>query len=388
MPDVGTPNDAATNGPARNTAATNNNPDLIVAAGATEAFVRAILTSIGADEDVATETAHHLLGANLAGHDSHGLLRIVQYVDLSDKGRLHAGARGAPLKESPSLLLFDAQHGLGQWTSRQALEWCIDHAKQTGIAAAAVRHSNHVGRLGHYAEIAAREGLVSITTVGSMGPGIGRMAPFHGVGQLLGTNPWCFGVPGRDRTPLVADFATSQVAEGKLRVARYKGKRVPPGLIIDKEGNPTTLPADFYDGGSLLPVGGDLTGHKGYGLGLAAALIGSLAVIDDQTPTTAGTMSEVPPGAIWTAGYFTVLLDPGWFGGADHYRDSVQQLLDITGRLPAAPGQDRVLVPGEPEQLSRERRTREGLPIPASLWAQLTQLGARFHIPLPPPLRQ
>ncbi|MBO0694312.1 MAG: Ldh family oxidoreductase, partial [Acidimicrobiaceae bacterium] len=198
------------------------NDDLTIAADATQTFVHGILTAIGADDDVAFETAHHLVGANLAGHDSHGLLRIVQYVDMADRGRLVAGARGRPIKESPSLLLFDAERGLGQWTSRQALDWCIEHAKGTGIAAAAVRHSNHVGRLGHYAEVAAREGLVSITTVGSIGPGIGRTAPFHGVGHLLGTNPWCFGVPAHDRTPLVADFATSQVAEGKLRVARYR----------------------------------------------------------------------------------------------------------------------------------------------------------------------
>ncbi len=359
--------------------------DLIITAGAAETFVHAVLTSIGAGAAAATETAHHLVGANLAGHDSHGLLRIVQYVDMADRGRLHAGAHGRPIKESASLLLFDAQRGLGQWTSRQALDWCVDHARQTGIAAAAVRHSNHVGRLGHYAEMAAREGLVSITTVGSVGPGIGRIVPFHGLGRLLGTNPWCFGVPARDRTPLVADFATSQVAEGKLRVARYKGKRVAAGLIVDSDGHPTTLPQDFYDGGSLLPLGGNLTGHKGYGLGLAAALIGSLAAIGDDDPTTAGTMSEVPPGTVWTAGFFTVVLDPEWFGGSEVYRETVRDLLDAAGGLPPAPGHDRVLVPGEPERLSRERRLAEGLPIPPSLWDQLTQLGERFHIAAPAP---
>jgi uncharacterized oxidoreductase len=300
------------------------------------------------------------------------------------EGRLHPAERGRPVKESPALLLYDAQRGLGQWTSRQALDWCLVHARRTGIAAAAVRHSNHVGRLGHYAEVAAREGLVSITTVGSVGPGIGRTAPFHGIGQLLGTNPWCFGVPAHDRTPLVADFATSQVAEGKLRVARYQGKPVAAGLIIDKDGRPTTRPQDFYDGGSLLPLGGDLTGHKGYGLGLAAALIGGLAAIGDDEPTTAGTMSAVPPGTVWTAGYFTVVLDPEWFGGAGPYQETVRDLLDAAGTVTPAPGYDRVLVPGEPERMSRERREADGLPIPAALWDQLTQLGERFHIPAPP----
>lgn len=360
--------------------------DLILQPAAMQAFVQSILTSIGAAPDAATETAGHLVGANLAGHDSHGLMRIVQYVEAADQGRLDPAARGRALKESPALLLYDAQRGLGQWTSRLVLDWCLGQVRQTGIAAAAVRHSNHVGRLGHYAEVAAREGLVSITTVGSVGPGIGRTTPFHGTGSLLGTNPWCFGVPARDRTPLVADFATSQVAEGKLRDARYRGKRVAPGLIVDREGRPTTLPDDFYDGGALLPVGGDLTGHKGYGLGLASALIGGLAAIGDDDPTTAGTMSNAPRGGLWTAGFFTVLLDPAWFGGAESYRDLVSRLLEAAGESRPAPGQSQVLVPGEPEQMSRERRAREGLPIPASLWEQLTQLGARFHLPLPVPL--
>ncbi len=106
------------------------------------------------------------------------------------------------------------------------------------------------------------------------------------------------------------------------------------------------------------------------------------------TPTTAGTMSAVPPGSIWTAGFFTVVLDPDWFGGTEPYQDTVEQLLDAAGTLRPAPGQDRVLVPGEPEQLSRERRQSEGLPIPRSLWEQLTQLGERFHTPLPPLVRQ
>ncbi|MGH7919228.1 MAG: Ldh family oxidoreductase [Candidatus Dormibacteraceae bacterium] len=359
--------------------------ELVADASDTRRFVFDVLTAIGADRDVATESADHLIGANLAGHDSHGLLRIIQYVDFSDQGKLDAGARGRAIKESSSLLLFDAECGLGQWSSRQALDWCLDHAEQAGIAAAAVRHSNHVGRLGHYAEIAASRGLVSITTVGLVGPTAGRVTPFHGVGHLLGTNPWCFGVPAEDRTPLVADFATSQIAEGKARVARYEGKSLAPGLIVDRDGNPTTRPNDFYDGGALLPLGGELTGHKGYGLGLAAGLFGSLAAIDDPTPTTAGTMADSPQGTPWTAGFFTAVLDPAWFGGARRYRRTVADLLEAAGAMPPSPGYDRVLVPGEPEALSRERRSRSGLPIPRSLWEQLTQIANRFHIALPTP---
>ncbi|MFZ0216197.1 MAG: Ldh family oxidoreductase [Candidatus Dormiibacterota bacterium] len=360
--------------------------EVLVAADTVQVYLDAILRNLGADPDVAAEASEHLVGANLAGHDSHGIMRIVQYVDNADRGALQAAHRGSILKEGPSLALFDAERGLGQWSSRQALDWCTDHAKGAGIAAAAVRHSTHVGRLGHYAEIAAQRGFVSIVSVGLAGPGAGVVAPFGGAGRFLGTNPWAFGVPADGRTPMIADFATSQVAEGKVRLARYKGQQLPLGLIVDAGGEPTSDPTRLYDGGALLGIGGGLTGHKGYGLGLAAALFGGLATIGDEQPTTAGTMAGRPPAQPWLAGFFVAVLDPEWFGGLAPYQAQVHALLDTAAQVPPAPGTDRVLVPGEPEALRRAERRRDGLAIPAALWEQLEQLGARFQIPLPAPL--
>ena len=359
--------------------------DVIVAPAALEAYLRGVLERLGADREVAAETATHLVGANLAGHDSHGVLRIVQYAENAERGDLQPSHRPRVLKESVSLALFDAQRALGQWSSRKALDWCLERAAASGIAAAAVRHSMHVGRLGHYAEIAAERGFVSLTTVGSAGPGAGTVAPFRGQRRFLGTNPWAFGVPADGRTPMVADFATSQVAEGKVRVARYQGRQLPLGLVLDAAGQPTTDPNRLYDGGSLLGIGGQLTGHKGFGLGLAAALIGGLAVIGDEGPTTAGTMSGAPQQQPWTAGFFIALLDPEWFGGRAAYEAKVRALLEAAGATPPVPGVGRVLVPGEPEALSRAARLRDGLPIPPALWDQLRTLGERLDVALPQP---
>lgn len=357
--------------------------DPVLGADAIRSFLVSILQAIGAHDDIAAETADHLVGANLAGHDSHGLQRIELYVDMFEAGHLFPAARGHVMKEADSLLLWDAERGLGQWSTRQALNWCMDHAERTGVGVASVRHSHHIGRLGHYAEVAARRGFASIVTVGTVGPGWGGVPPAGGLDRVNGTNPWCFGLPAEGRAPFIADFATSQVAEGKLRVARYNGNQVAEGLVLDKEGRPSVDPEDFYSGGTILPLGGLLTGHKGYGLGMAAALFGSLAMIDDPDPTGAGTMAVAPKDKPWTGGVFLMVIDPAWFGSGDSFRQEVVRAMRAIHGTRPAPGVDQVLVPGDPEAISREKREREGFEIPSSLWAELREIAGRYHVPMP-----
>jgi hydroxycarboxylate dehydrogenase B len=346
------------------------------------AFLVRVVEAMGADPEIATETADHLVGANLAGHDSHGVLRIVEYAKELDNGSLVPSARGVPLKESTSLLLFDAQRGFGQWSTRWALNWCLEHATIAGVAAAAVRHSRHIGRLGHYAEAAARRGFVSIVALGDVGPGVRPVTPFGGSTTLLGTNPWCFGVPAADRPPFISDFATSQVAEGKVQVARYAGGQLADGLLIDSEGRSTTDPNDLYQGGALLPLGGPLTGHKGYGLGLAAALIGGLAEIEGQEarPARTGAATRSDP---LMAGVFMVVLDPAWFGSADSFLNEVKKVLETAEGAPPARGVEGVLVPGDPEARSRARRLAHGIALPDTLWEQLRLISDRFEVTMP-----
>ena len=175
------------------------------------------------------------------------------------------------------------------------------------------------------------------------------------------------------------DFATTTVAEGKNRVALARGRQVPGGVLLDAEGRPTRDPARLYEGGSLTLLGGRVAGHKGYGLSLAAALLGALAMVDDTAPTPAGTMSGVPGNPRYAAGVFLAVIDPEWFGG----REAFARLgADIADQARAQPG---VLVPGEPEARTRRAREREGIELLEATWQELVDLGARFGVETPSP---
>jgi LDH2 family malate/lactate/ureidoglycolate dehydrogenase len=354
-----------------------------VGAAALTAFTLDIVTAMGAAPETAAEVSRHLVGANLTGHDSHGVLRLAQYAAEQDRGRLVPAAETELLRATTICALFDAHRGFGQSSTMVAAEWVADHARGHGLAAAAVRHSMHIGRLGEYTERLARDGLVGLVTVGIAGPAAGRVAPFGGTARFLGTNPWSIGVPAEGRSPMVFDAATSSVAEGKIRLAIAKGLEAPPGTVLDSEGRPTSDPAQLYAGGTLSLLGGELAGHKGFGLSLAAALVGGLAMIDDEEPTTAGTMTE--HAGDWgqrLAGVFLVGIDPGAFGDRVRYQRRVAEVLQALALAPAAPGIERVLVAGEPERDSRERRERDGIPIPPAIDEELAALAARFGVPV------
>jgi LDH2 family malate/lactate/ureidoglycolate dehydrogenase len=184
---------------------------------------------------------------------------------------------------------------------------------------------------------------------------------------------------------MMFDGSTSTVAEGKVRFALAKGAALPPGCIIDRDGNPTTDPADFYAGGALVPLGGEVAGHKGYGLAMASALISGLAMIGDAEPTLIGAsvlLDEADDrGRI--AGVFLIVVDPAAFGDATQYHALVQETLDAAKRVPPALGTATVLLPGEPEVRSREQRGRDGIAVPAPTWAELRAVGERFDVPMP-----
>jgi uncharacterized oxidoreductase len=341
-----------------------------------EHLARHIFLAMGASEPVAGTVAGHLVRANLSGHDSHGVLRIPQYVAEADRGDLIPSATASVARESGAVGLVDAGHGFGHSATAMAMEWVAERALQFGIAAAAVRRSNHIGRLGEYAELAAARGVIGIATVGVLGAG--GVTPYGGRGRYLGTNPWAIGVPSAGE-PMIYDAATSAVAEGKLRVARSKGAPVPAGAIVDSAGKPSLDPADYYEGGAMLPLGGVLAGHKGYGLALASALIGGLAMVDDEAPSTAGT-AALPGGPGWLAGAFVIAIDPDWFGGAERYRSAVAEALAGLRRQPPAEGVAEILVPGDPERRSRALRGRDGIPIPDPVWSELAEVAGRYGI--------
>lgn len=347
-------------------------------------FAAALFRAVGADGEIAEEVARHLITANLSGHDSHGVIRIPQYFDLIAKGGIRPAGRPEVIRDTAVTALIDAHRGLGQFATSFALEWAMQRAAQHGLAATAIRHANHIGRLGDYTERAGARGFVAILTVGVGGPGLGGMVLFGSRQRFLGANPWSIAVPAEGRPPMVFDGSSSAVAEGKVRVARSKGARLPEGAIVDAEGRATTDPEDFYRGGGLLPVGGSVAGHKGYGLAMASMLLGALAMIDDPNPLFwVSSEAEVQDRRGRAGGVFLVIIDPQCYGDPTHYRALVAEVMAAAKRAPCARGVEEILIPGEPEVRTRERRTREGIPIPQTTWAELGALAERFAIPVP-----
>ena len=341
-----------------------------------ERFAKAVCIAFGTDEEIASVVAEHLARSNLSGHDSHGVMRLPWYRESARSGEMVPSARAQVISETGSIAVIDAHRGFGHHSTAFAMDWAIGAAGRLGVGIAAIRHSNHIGRVGEYVEMAAARGMIGVATVAVMGAG--GVAPFGARGRFLGTNPWAFGVPAGDR-PMIFDAATSALAEGKVRLALAKGVEVPPGVIVDRDGNPSTHPTDLYDGGALLPLGGEIAGHKGYGYSVASALMGGLAMINDPDPTVAGT-AAVPGEPGWLGGALVIALNPSAFGDAAAYEEQATAVLQRLREREPGPGRTEVQVPGDPERRAREVRSRTGVEIADATLEALNSMAAELGV--------
>jgi LDH2 family malate/lactate/ureidoglycolate dehydrogenase len=354
---------------------------------ALEQFSLQVFQAMGADREVAAEVARHLARANASGHDSHGVIRIPKYVDQTDRGELQPSARPTMAHETPVVGLIDAHGGFGHFATAFALDWALGRAREQGAAVAAIRHCTHIGRVGEYSERAAERGYICLMTVGAAGSGVGGLALYGSRRRFFGANPWSMAVPALEHPPVMFDGSTSMIAEGKVRVARAKGVPLPPGCIIDKDGNPSTDPEDFYAGGAMLPLGGEVAAHKGYGLCMISALLGGLAMIDDPAPALVGAPTLPDSEARGRmAGVFLIVINPAAFGKGREYQRMVSETITVAKKVTPAPGVAEILMPGEPEVRSRAQREREGVPLPDATCKELAAIAQRFGVPLPQPL--
>ena len=354
-----------------------------------QGFVRQIFRSMGADEDVALEVASHLVRSNLSGHDSHGVMRMAQYVRQFDSGVLAPSARPVVIREAGAAAVIDAQRGVGQFSTTFGLDWAIRRAEKNGVAAATIRQSTHIGRLGEYSEKAAAKGFVTMITAGAAGLGVGGIAPWGGRERFLAPSPWAFGVPVASGPPVVFDAAMSTVAQGKVKVASDKGSQLPPDCITDPKGNPSTHPPDFYAGGTLVPLGGQVAGHKGSGLALIAALLGGLGMIDDPNPSMIGAAIQEDSadslGRI--SGVLLVVVNPAFFGDAERYQEMAAETIGKMKSVSPSSPEGEILAPGEWELRNREHRSHVGIPLPPVTCRELTEIGERFELRVPAELR-
>jgi uncharacterized oxidoreductase len=330
-----------------------------------------IFAAAGATAQEARIVSDSLVEANLAGHDSHGILRTPEYVGWMEQRLVTIGAHIRIVQEADSFAVVDGSWGFGQVVGREAMEVAIRKAEQAGIGMVSASQCCHIGRVGDYPKMAAARGMLAVMFVNTHGGGK-LVAPWGGKDRRLSANPISIAIPRRTGTPIVVDISTSAIAEGKLRSMLNRKVPVPPGTIIDADGYPTTDASKFYGppAGALLPFGG----HKGFALGLVTDILaGALS---------GGGCSRKDADRVGNT-FLVLVIDIDRLRGAQPFYADVEQLVEYVKSSALAPGSTEILVPGEPEAMEKERRQRNGVPVDGETWRQITEIGRKYGVSVP-----
>jgi uncharacterized oxidoreductase len=333
-----------------------------------------VIAAAGSAQAEAEQVADNLVLANLSGHDSHGVGMLPRYVDAVAEGGLKPNTSVKVTADIGTLLALDGQGGYGQIVGVQAMELGLARARQHGSCIFTLAHAHHLGRIGHFAEMATAQRLVSMHFVNVLSRPV--VAPWGGGDGRFGTNPCCIGVPLAGAKPFVLDFATSRVAQGKMRVAHNKGERMPPGYLIDEQGRPTDDP-----GVVVVPQPNGLFGalmtfgeHKGYGMAVACELLGGALTGGGTWHRPADTARSVFNGML------TVLIDPAKLGTQASFEQEAQGFVEWLRQSPPGAGFDQVQIAGEPERAARTVRERDGVVVDDATWGEIVAAGAKVGV--------
>ena len=334
------------------------------AARGLETMAAGLLRAAGCSEAEAGLVAAHLVGANLAGHDSHGIGMLPAYVDFLRRGLYVADQTPEVVRDAGAVVVVDARRGMGQHMAKIGLDLGIARAEAQGACVVALRESAHVGRIGAYSEYCAEAGLASTHFVNVVDhPPV--VAPFGGSDGRFITNPFSAALPGAEGAAPLLDMATSTIALGKARVAHNRGLPVPEGALLDAEGRPTTDPEALVERheGALTAFGA----HKGSGLAVMCELFAG-ALTGGRTSQP----GHERHGSILN-NMVSILMDPNAFGDAAAIAREARAFGDYVKASPPAPGVDDVLLPGEPEAASRREREAEGVAVEARTLEQIRE---------------
>lgn len=335
-------------------------------------LVHELLCRVGTPDDVAEVVTASLIGADLAGHGSHGVLKLPSYLRDIEQGKLKPAARPFVVDDAPATAVLDGAGGYGHLAARHAVDLAVDKAGHCGLAAVSVSHAHHTGRLGGWSERIAAAGLIGMLT-GGEGQGPYKVVPHGGTAGAMATNPVTWAIPrGPGRLPVVLDYATSVVSIGKLQIAQAAGEdTVPPGWLLDAQGQPSTRLADFFQGGFMLPFGG----HKGSALALIAELLAVGLSAGDRFA-----------GSERSSCLFVLAVDPARFVPPAQLHDFVESTVRRLKSVPGGQDGGEVLVPGEPEQRAREAAT--GVVLAEATWRALCAAAAGLSVTTPEPVTQ
>ncbi|MBT3263758.1 MAG: malate/lactate/ureidoglycolate dehydrogenase [Acidiferrobacteraceae bacterium] len=335
-----------------------------------EGVSKEIFSAIGCDDTEAENISRLLVRANLTGHDSHGVIRIPQYIDSWRQGDVVPNQTATVVFENDTISLYEGNKGFGQTIGNQVIGEGIQKAATSGLAMVGVGNVGHLGRIGDWAEKAAMAGQVSLHFVNTSGAGM-MVAPFGGINARYSTNPISIGMPVNSGSPIIFDAATSALAEGKVRVARNKGVKLPADSLLDATGKPTCNPADLYaePPGTLMPMGG----HKGSGLAIMADLLAG---------AIAGGGCARPGVTALTNGMLSILMDPGVFADQERVDSEISRFADWVSQSAPADPNHPVQLPGDPEQATENDRRKNGIPLDDVTWQQIVSTAKNLDIHL------
>jgi LDH2 family malate/lactate/ureidoglycolate dehydrogenase len=329
----------------------------------------ALLQAAGATDDEARAVAIGCVDANLAGHDSHGVIAIPTYIDRIKAGHIMPGAPWTIVQESPTTTVIDGHWGFGFHVNAKAMALTIEKARTANVAACTVFRQSHVGRLAAYPLMAMRQGMIAIATADS-GRSPKHVAPFGGREARLGTNPLAIAVPSDLEAPFYLDMATSAVAAGKIQLAVARGEQIPQGWIIDAEGRHTTDPTQYRKGGALLPLGGS-EGYKGSGLA---------AMVEVLCGLLTGLGFGVEPTGRHNDGVFMAVFNVAAFRPLQQFKREVAEFAHYLKSTPPSDGSSGVFYPGELESIHAQQRRRDGIAIENATWDKFKALAAEYKL--------
>jgi LDH2 family malate/lactate/ureidoglycolate dehydrogenase len=329
-----------------------------------------IFTTWGMTPEHASITCARMHAADIRGIDSHGASMMSLYAQQRAEGRLNFRPEIRVLRESPVTALIDADHSLGHVPSSQAMHLAIAKAKQSGLAAVAVKNSNHYGAAGAYALMAAEQGLIGMAFTSVWHP---LVVPTFAAEPMFGTNPIALAAPGKKHPMFYLDMDTSTVAAGKLKVASLNGKSVPEGWAVTSTGESITDPDQALLDVRLTPLGATrvMGSHKGYGLMAMVEILCSMVPGAWFAPTRA---ARERGGAHYNIGHFFIAIDPDAFRDEGEFEDDLDDMIDALHAARPVDALQPVLVAGDPEQAAMDDRILNGIPVPDKLLAQLESI--------------
>ena len=319
----------------------------------------------------ASTVVDHLVESSLFGHDSHGTIRFYEYVNKILDGDFNPQGRPDIVRAHGSTAVVDGGGALGQVGANLAIDLAVEKAREYGVGAVSLRNTCHIGRIGAYPLKAARQGFLGLACVNAGRLGY-QIAPFGGIDGKISTNPLAFAAPRPDSEPFLMDITTSITAEGKIRLARNRGQRLPEGWIIDQEGRPSTDPEVMYGEkiGAILPLGGP-SGHKGYAMGLQMEIMGGIL---SEEGCANGSRIFTSNGVLFT------VYDPLSFIDQETYDREMKDLVSHVKSSRLQTGFDEILIPGELEFRNAAKRSEEGIPIDDKTWEQIGEVARKVGL--------